>query len=75
MTAAKKGAAAAKATAKTHAKVSQPRGQKAVAQKPKDSGPKSPAERQAEALKKLNDYNYVKQFGPISGPMYRSTKW
>jgi cell division protein FtsN len=37
--------------------------------------PESAADRRAKALKRLNDYNYVKHFGPISGPTYRSSKW
>ena len=48
---------------------------KTVAVRPKTERPLSAAQRQAEAMKKLNDYNYVKFFGPISGPMYRSSKW
>jgi pyruvate/2-oxoglutarate dehydrogenase complex dihydrolipoamide acyltransferase (E2) component len=70
-------AAAKQVAAKPAAKASQPRGQqnKRVARKPKGGRTMSAAERQARAIKKLNDYNYVKHFGPISGPMYRSTKW
>jgi hypothetical protein len=51
-------------------------GQKPAATRPAAAGKSSStADKQAEAFKKLNDYNYVKQFGPISGPLYRSSKW
>jgi hypothetical protein len=38
-------------------------------------GAPSAAERQAKALKKLNDYNYVKQNFGLGGTTYRSNKW
>jgi hypothetical protein len=35
----------------------------------------SDAERRAKAMKAYDDYQYVKLLGPISGQMYKSTKW
>ncbi len=41
----------------------------------KAARPETDAERQAKAFQAYKDYQYVKLLGPISGPMYRSTKW
>ena len=41
----------------------------------KTKGPETAAERRAKTLKKLNDYNYVKQNFGLGGTTYRSNKW
>ena len=73
ITAVKQPISAKKVTAKTSK--SQPQKKVAVQMKQKSGSSESAAQRQAKSLKKLNDYNYVKHFSPITGPMYRSTKW
>jgi hypothetical protein len=76
------GATAAKAAVISRKAATAPKKVAAAAKPKKRSGsaPKafreeSAAERQAKAYKAYQDYQYVKLMGPISGPMYRSTKW
>lgn len=49
--------------------------QKKMSSRKDKTASSSAAPWQPKAFKKPNDYNYVKHFSPITGPMYRSTKW
>ncbi len=65
----------AAAATKAPAKASRPSAKKPrVASQAKNTKTKSKGTPSSDPFKKLNDYNYVKYFGPISGPMY-SSKW